>query len=63
LDEALALVESNYRDRPTDEQAGMPWFTSGELDGMSVFLRDGDSIYHTYSIYARGTDQLNGTYN
>jgi hypothetical protein len=37
-------VESNYRDKPTHEQAGMPWFTSGELHGVSVFLRDGDSI-------------------
>jgi predicted dithiol-disulfide oxidoreductase (DUF899 family) len=28
-----------------------------------VFLRDGDSVHHTYSAYARGVDLLNGTYN
>jgi predicted dithiol-disulfide oxidoreductase (DUF899 family) len=63
LDEAIAPVEYNYRDKAMHEQAGMPWFTSGELHGVSVFLRDADSIYHTYSTYARGTDLLNGTYN
>jgi len=35
----------------------------GEVHGVSVFLRDADSIYHTYSTYDRGTDILNGTYN
>ncbi|HEX9537635.1 MAG TPA: DUF899 family protein [Streptosporangiaceae bacterium] len=25
---------------------------------MSVFLRDGDRVFHTYSAYARGTDNL-----
>ena len=36
---------------------------SGEASGVSVFLRDGDSIFHTYSTYDRGTDILNGTLN
>ena len=30
---------------------------------MSVFLRDGDRIFHTYSAYARGVDSLPGTYS
>jgi hypothetical protein len=47
VDEALAPVESNYRDKPTHEQVGMPWFTSGEQHGVSVVLRDGDSIEPT----------------
>ena len=39
------------------------WFTD-ELPGISVFVRDeNDSIYHTYSTYARGVDMLNGAYN
>jgi predicted dithiol-disulfide oxidoreductase (DUF899 family) len=33
-----------------------------ELPGFSVFTRDGDSIFHTYSTYARGIDALNVTY-
>jgi predicted dithiol-disulfide oxidoreductase (DUF899 family) len=35
----------------------------GEASGVSVFLRDGKSIFHTYSTYDRGTDILNGTLN
>ena len=30
---------------------------------MSVFLRDGNRIFHTYSAYARGLDSLVGTYH
>jgi predicted dithiol-disulfide oxidoreductase (DUF899 family) len=35
----------------------------GEASGVSIFLRDGSSIFHTYSTYDRGTDILNGTLN
>ncbi|MBI1967349.1 MAG: DUF899 family protein [Gemmatimonadetes bacterium] len=31
--------------------------------GVSAFLRDGDRVFHTYSMYARGGDVLMGTYN
>jgi hypothetical protein len=44
LDEAVALVEYHSRDKATHKQASMPWFSSGELHGVSVVLRDGDSI-------------------
>jgi predicted dithiol-disulfide oxidoreductase (DUF899 family) len=63
LDEAVAPVEYNYRSKAEHEQAGEPWFTEGEQPGTSVFLRDGDGIFHTYSSYARGGDLLLGTYN
>ena len=33
-----------------------------ELPGLSVFARDGDEIFHTYSTYARGLDPYNATY-
>ena len=38
-------------------------FPEPEAPGASVFLRDGDEIFHTYSTYARGLDHLIGTYN
>ena len=41
----------------------MPWFMRGEQPGTSVFLRDGDTVYHTYSSYGRGGDLQLGTYN
>ncbi len=34
-----------------------------ESPGVSVFLRDGGKIFHTYSAYARGLDLLNAAYN
>ena len=37
--------------------------TTAEVPGLSCFLRDGDDIFHTYSAYARGTDNLGGTYS
>ncbi|GHO69154.1 hypothetical protein KSC_080460 [Ktedonobacter sp. SOSP1-52] len=36
---------------------------SGEVPGVSVFLRDGEQIFHTYSTTGRGVDILLGTYN
>lgn len=33
-----------------------------ELPGLSVFSREGDAVFHTYSTYARGLDNLNATY-
>ena len=38
------------------------WYTE-ELPGVSVFVRDDGTIYHTYSTYSRGLDILNGAYH
>src|SRR5205807_1677294 len=35
----------------------------GEAPGVSVFLREGNDVFHTYSSYARGLDLLINTYN
>jgi predicted dithiol-disulfide oxidoreductase (DUF899 family) len=63
LDESIAPVEYNYRTKAELTAAGQAWATEGEQPGTSVFLRDGDSIFHTYSSYARGGDLLLGTFN
>jgi len=34
-----------------------------EMPGISVFSRDGDTIFHTYSCYARGLDMMNTAYH
>ncbi len=47
-------VEYNYR--------LTPW-SGTEAPGISVFLKDGDKIYHTYSTYERGLDMLNLAYH
>jgi predicted dithiol-disulfide oxidoreductase (DUF899 family) len=58
MDETVAPVEYNYRDKAEHEQAGTVAYTSGEQPGLSVFLREGEIIFHTYSAYARGLDHL-----
>lgn len=63
LAEAVAPVENNYRDKGELLQRGEGYLTEGESHGLSVFLRDGGSIFHSYSTYARGADLLVGTYN
>lgn len=63
MDESVAPAVYNYRDRVDHERAGMPWYTAGEQPGLSVFLREGDDTFHTYSTYARGLDKLVFTRN
>ena len=58
LDENMAPVEYNYR-----TQAEMKRPIAGEEPGLSVFFRVGDDIFHTYSAYARGTEDLTDSYN
>ena len=62
-DEAVAPVEYNYKDRVALEQEGMAHVVSGEAHGVSVFLRDGERVFHTYSTYGRGAEALLGTYH
>jgi predicted dithiol-disulfide oxidoreductase (DUF899 family) len=63
LDEAVAPVEYNYRNKTELLTRGESYFTEGESHGLSAFLRDGSNLFHTYSTYARGADLLAGTYN
>lgn len=54
-DVAKGSIYYNYRQEIEDV---LP-----EREGLSVFFKDGDNIYHTYSTYARGLDVLLGTYH
>jgi predicted dithiol-disulfide oxidoreductase (DUF899 family) len=63
LDEQVAPVEYNFLTKEELVRKGEVWFTHGETHGLSVFLRSGDGVYHTYSAYARGVDMLLVTYN
>lgn len=64
-DDSRGQVEYNYKDKPTLEREGIGfWVVNGQDGaGASVFLRDGERIFHTYSTFGRGTDLLIGTYN
>jgi predicted dithiol-disulfide oxidoreductase (DUF899 family) len=58
LDASRGQVDYNYRPEPqllSDER-------STETPGLSCFLRDGEEIFHTYSVYGRGTEYLGNAY-
>lgn len=53
---AKGSVEYNFRQEPVPENA------SSELPGLSAFFKDADgTVFHTYSTYARGLEDLVGT--
>jgi predicted dithiol-disulfide oxidoreductase (DUF899 family) len=54
--EALSTGDVEYNYRPT------PW-SGTEAPGISVFVKEGDRVYHTYSTYERGLDMLNVAYH
>ena len=64
LDESVAPIMYNYRTRVELAQAGLSVEDgqSIEMPGQSCFLRDGDSVFHTYSSYARGAEMIGGSY-
>jgi predicted dithiol-disulfide oxidoreductase (DUF899 family) len=67
VDESVGPVEYNYRTIEEHVAAGSAEADFGqepaEVPGVSCFLRDGSDIYHTYSTFARGTDQLGSSYS
>ncbi len=64
IDASVAPVMWNYRTMEELAHVGMGWLGEGssEQPGYSMFLRDGDDVFHTYSVYARGTETLGGSY-
>jgi predicted dithiol-disulfide oxidoreductase (DUF899 family) len=57
-DETVAPVEYNYRNKAELETNKVPNAISGEEHGLSVFFNIGDDVFHTSSVYARGTEGL-----
>jgi predicted dithiol-disulfide oxidoreductase (DUF899 family) len=63
LDAKKAPREYNYRGKKELEaRDAEPYFRKGEQHGLSVFFRLGDEVFHTYSTYARGTENLTNAY-
>ena len=64
IDSAVTPVMFNFRTLPELEEVGLGWLGEGssEQPGYSMFLRVGDDVFHTYSMYARGAEQLGGSY-
>jgi predicted dithiol-disulfide oxidoreductase (DUF899 family) len=66
VDESVAPPEYNYRTLAEHEAAGTAYYFDAEQPieqpGLSCFLRVGDEIFHTYSIYGRGGETVGGSY-
>jgi len=54
--EELETGEVEYNYRPTR-------WSGSEGPGISVFIKEGEQIFHTYSTYERGLDMLNVAYH
>jgi predicted dithiol-disulfide oxidoreductase (DUF899 family) len=57
VDASMKLAVYNYRAQPAGDDG-----VQGEVPGLSCFLRDSNRIFHTYSTFARGADQLGSAY-
>jgi predicted dithiol-disulfide oxidoreductase (DUF899 family) len=63
LDEEVAPSEYNYRGKAElEKRKAEAYFVSGEQHALSVFFRIGDEVFHTYSVFARGTESLTDAY-
>ncbi|HMG04219.1 MAG TPA: DUF899 domain-containing protein [Chthoniobacterales bacterium] len=62
LDDKVAPLEYNYRNKAELEARKGPNLMEGEEHGLSVFFRLGEDVFHTYSAYARGTESLTDAY-
>lgn len=64
LDDAVKPIVYNYRTKAEYERRGEAFEEGGALErpGRSCFLRHGDSVFHTYSVYARGLETIGGSY-
>ena len=63
LDEKVAPVEYNYRNKAELLSSESPNQIEGESHGISVFFRVGEDVFHSYSSYARGVESLTDAYN
>jgi len=64
IDASVAPVEWNFRGPEELKAHGMEWMLEGssEQPGYSTFLTQDGEIFHTNSVFARGTEWLGGSY-
>jgi predicted dithiol-disulfide oxidoreductase (DUF899 family) len=65
IDSSVAPIEFNFRTADELADHGFEWMLEGgssEQPGYSTFVTVDGEIFHTYSVYARGTEWLGGSY-
>ena len=63
FDADVAPIEHNYRNTAELEARFGPQNLTGESQGLSVFVRLGQDVFHTYSTYARGVENLSNSFS
>ncbi|HEY5810627.1 MAG TPA: DUF899 domain-containing protein [Povalibacter sp.] len=64
LDESRVPIKYNYRSKQELRAMGFPdEMLRGDVPANSVFLRDEQTVYHTYSAFTRGLDHLFTPFN
>lgn len=64
IDETKAPFEINYRTKEEFlKHTGRNEAPSGEMPGLSVFFRVGKDVFHCYSTFGRGVENLLDTYS
>jgi predicted dithiol-disulfide oxidoreductase (DUF899 family) len=58
FDESIAPFEHNFRTKAELQALGETRFGPGESQGLSVFFRIDDNVFHSYSTFARGVEGL-----
>jgi predicted dithiol-disulfide oxidoreductase (DUF899 family) len=56
-------VEYNYMNKAQLLENGQHYHAKGENPGLSVFLLEGGTVFHTYSTYSRGLDLFLSMYH
>ncbi len=66
MDSSVAPVVYNYRSKAEHLKKGTGYYFEGEepieQPGLSCFLREGNDVFHTYSMYGRGGETIGGAY-
>jgi predicted dithiol-disulfide oxidoreductase (DUF899 family) len=63
-DESKTPIEYNYKNKATLVREGLEYMVHDGADGqgISVFVQDGGTVFHTYSAYGVGADVMLSTY-
>ena len=63
FDYGVSFAKEDRVDGKVYYNYSMGGFPQEEAPGLSVFAKDGEEVFHTYSTYGRGLDILLGAYN
>ena len=59
----VSFTEAEIKAKTADYNFGTGGWAGADMPGISVFAKDADGgLFHTYSVYARGLEDLNTTY-